>query len=44
MCTDFFLEGMKMHCEYSDGRILMGDNTHGGAVIQWPIRFQCFAA
>jgi hypothetical protein len=37
----FFLGGMEMQCEEGGGRILLGDNTVGGAGILAPVRFQC---
>jgi len=40
----FFLVGMKGHRDEGDGRILLGNNTSGGAVMLWPIRFHCTGA
>jgi hypothetical protein len=38
---NFFMLEWK-HNETSDGgRILLGNNTSGGAVMLWPVRFQC---
>jgi len=32
---------MKKQRDEGDGRILLGDSTGGGAVMLWPIIFQC---
>jgi hypothetical protein len=39
MCW-IFLEGMKAQADEGGGRILLGDNTGGGAIMLRPIRFQ----
>ena len=36
----FFFARKKAHWEESGGGILLGENTGGGAVLLWPIRFQ----
>jgi len=38
---NFFLGEMKAQWDEGDGRILLGDNTGGGAAMLWPIMFQC---
>jgi len=40
----FFLVGKKAHRDKGDGRMLLGNNTSGGAVMLWPIRFHCAGA
>jgi hypothetical protein len=37
--AEILLAGMKAHREEGGGRILLGDNTSGGAVMLRPIRF-----
>ena len=37
----FFLAGIKAQCDESGGRILLGDNTGGVAVLLRPIGFRC---
>ena len=37
----FFLAIMKAQRDDGVGRILLGDNTGGGALVMRPIRFQC---
>lgn len=37
----FSLRGMKAQRDEGGGRILLGDNRGGGAVMVRPIRFQC---
>jgi hypothetical protein len=46
--NDFFLTRAKLllaeaktRCNEGDGRVLVGDNTDGGAVVLRPIGFQC---
>jgi hypothetical protein len=36
----FFLGEMKTQCDEGDGKILLGDNTGGGAVMLLTIRFR----
>jgi len=48
-CTLFKREaisfaGMKAQRDEGGGRIMLGDNTRGGVVMLWPIRFQCVCA
>jgi hypothetical protein len=38
--NDFFVAGMKSQQE-GGGRILLGDNRSGGAVMLWPIGLWC---
>jgi len=33
--------GMRVQRDEGGGRIMLGDNTRGGVVMLWPIRFQC---
>ena len=40
MRPEFFLAGMKAQRDKGGGRILLGDNTGGGAVILRTVRFQ----
>jgi len=39
--AEFFLAGMRQKWDEGGGRVLLGDNTRGGEVMMWPIRFQC---
>ena len=39
--SEFFLAVMKAHGNEDGGRILLGDNTGGGADMVRPIRFRC---
>jgi len=39
--AEFFLAGMNAQRDQGSVRILLGDNTGGGAVRLWPIGFQC---
>ena len=39
--AEFFLAGMKAQRDQGSVRILLGDNTGGGAVRLWPNGFQC---
>jgi len=41
MQAKFFLERMKVDWDEGGRRILLGNNTRGGAVMLQPIRFQC---
>jgi hypothetical protein len=36
----FFLAGMKVQLDKDGRRILLGDDTGGEAVMQWPFRLQ----
>jgi hypothetical protein len=38
MCAKFLLAGIKAQLDDDGGRILLGDNTGGGAVVLRPIR------
>jgi len=38
---EFFLAVIKTQWDEGDGRIPLGDNTGGGTVMLWPIRYQC---
>ena len=38
--AEFLHEGMREQRDEGDGRILLGDNTGGGAVMLGPIRLQ----
>lgn len=40
-CSEFFLAQIKARWDECSGRMLLGDNTAGGAVMLRPIRFQC---
>jgi len=40
----FFLVGTNAHKDEGEGRILLGNNASGGAVMLWPIRFHCTGA
>ena len=39
--AEYFFAGLKAQREEGGGRILLGDNKDGGAVILRPIRFRC---
>jgi hypothetical protein len=39
--TEFLFAGMEAQWDKCGWRTLLGDNTGGGEVILWPIRFQC---
>ena len=41
MCVELFIARLKTQWEEGGGRLLLGNNTGGGAVMFWPIRFQC---
>jgi hypothetical protein len=41
MDAEFFLAGMKQKWDEGGGRVLLGDNTRGGEIMLWLIRFQC---
>jgi hypothetical protein len=41
MPSDFFLAGMQAHSEAAGGRILLGDDTGGRAVMLRPITYPC---
>ena len=38
---NFYVVGMRAKLDEGGGRILLGDNTGGRAVMLRPIRFQC---
>jgi hypothetical protein len=40
MRDGFFLVGLKGQRDEGDGKILLGDNAGGGAVVLWPITSQ----
>jgi len=40
MCTEVFLTGMKTKRDEGCRRMLLGNNTGGGAAMLQPIRFQ----
>ena len=42
MLAEFFLVEIKAQRDQGGGRILLGENTCGGAVMLRPIRVQCF--
>jgi hypothetical protein len=42
--AEFLLAEMKAQGEAGGGRILLGDNTGGGAVMLRPVRFHCLEA
>ena len=42
MRSEFFLVGIKAQRDQGCGRILLDENTGGGAVMLRPIKVQCF--
>jgi hypothetical protein len=40
-CVRNFRRGSESARDEGGGRILLGDNTGGGAVVLWSVKFQC---
>jgi hypothetical protein len=41
MHAEFFPDGVKAQWDEGGGNMLLGNNTGFGAVVLWPVRFQC---